>query len=112
MLDKIKEYMRRVPAMAERYKYLITIVIGVLVVGFIGENSYLQQAKNARQITHLKNEIEPYEESYREASTKLSRLYTDPEAIEKIARERYFMKTDDEDIFVLSDDAVKEEPGL
>ena len=26
------------------------------------------------------------------------------EAIEKIARERYFMKTDDEDIFVLSDD--------
>ena len=91
MLDKIKDYLRRVPALAERYKYLITIVIGVLVVGFIGENSYLQQAKNYRQITHLKNEIETYE---------------------KIARERYFMKTDDEDIFVLSDDAVKEEPGL
>ena len=31
-------------------------------------------------------------------------LDSDPKAIEKIARERYFMKTDDEDIFVLSDD--------
>ena len=28
----------------------------------------------------------------------------DPKAMEKIARERYFMKADDEDIFVLSDD--------
>jgi len=31
-------------------------------------------------------------------------LRRDPKAIEKIARERYFMKTDDEDIYVLSDD--------
>ena len=28
----------------------------------------------------------------------------DPKAIARIARERYFMKADDEDIFVLSDD--------
>ena len=28
----------------------------------------------------------------------------DPKAMEKIARERYFMKADDEDIYVLSDD--------
>jgi cell division protein FtsB len=31
-------------------------------------------------------------------------LKRDPKAIEKIARERYFMKADGEDIFVLSDD--------
>ena len=31
-------------------------------------------------------------------------LDSNPKAIEKIARERYFMKADDEDIFVLSDD--------
>ena len=31
-------------------------------------------------------------------------LESNPKAIEKIARERYFMKADDEDIFVLSDD--------
>jgi cell division protein FtsB len=31
-----------------------------------------------------------------------------PKAIEKIARERYFMKADDEDVFVLSDDVKPE----
>ena len=36
--------------------------------------------------------------------TRLRELETNPKAIEKIARERYFMKADDEDIFVLSDD--------
>jgi cell division protein FtsB len=31
-------------------------------------------------------------------------LNRNPKAMERIARERYFMKHDDEDIFVLSDD--------
>ena len=35
---------------------------------------------------------------------RLKDLNTSPDAIAKIARERYFMKADDEDIFVLSDD--------
>ena len=35
---------------------------------------------------------------------QIRKLDSDPKAIEKIARERYFMKADDEDIFVLSDD--------
>ena len=34
----------------------------------------------------------------------LKELKHNPKAITKIARERYFMKADDEDIFVLSDD--------
>jgi putative septum formation initiator-related protein len=31
-------------------------------------------------------------------------LKRDPKAVARIARERYFMKADNEDIFVLSDD--------
>ena len=33
-----------------------------------------------------------------------------PKAMERIARERYFMKADDEDIFVLSDDDREAKP--
>ena len=35
---------------------------------------------------------------------QLKALGQGPDAVEKIARERYFMHTDDEDIYVLSDD--------
>ena len=34
----------------------------------------------------------------------LKSLKSDPEALKKVARERYYMKTDDEDIFVIEDD--------
>ena len=35
---------------------------------------------------------------------QIRELNHNPKAMERIARERYFMKEDDEDIFVLSDD--------
>ena len=44
---------------------------------------------------------------YNKDMRELRMLDRNPKAIEKIARERYFMKADDEDIFVLSDDENK-----
>ena len=41
---------------------------------------------------------------YEQDEQKIKELKRNPKAITKIARENYFMKGDDEDIFVLSDD--------
>ena len=71
------------------YKYLIVVVLGILMVGVLGDNSFRKRIQYELQIDDLENEIE---------------LRQNPKAIEKVARERYFMKTDNEDIFVLSDD--------
>lgn len=87
-----------------RYKYLIVIVVGVAVVGFIDENSFSQRIKLELQISDIKAEIKKYRGQNEAATRQLRELKRDPKAIEKIARERYFMKTDNEDIFVLSDD--------
>ena len=73
-------------SLISHYKYLIVCVIGVLIVG------------------DLKSEINKYTEQYEADSRQLNELKRHPKAIEKIARERYFMKADDEDIYVLSDD--------
>lgn len=86
------------------YKYLITIVVGVLVVGVFDENSFLQRVKYDMRISELKDEIKKYNDLDDEANVKLNSLRRNPRAIEKIARERYFMKSDDEDIYVLSTD--------
>lgn len=56
------------------------------------------------QINNLRSEIKKYTARY-QADTKLLReMRVDPKAYQKIARENYFMKADDEDIFVLSTD--------
>ncbi len=91
------------------YKYIITIVIGVLVVGFLDENSFMQKIKYEFEIRDLQEEINKYNASYERDARQLRMLRSNPKNIEKIARERYFMKADDEDIFVLSDD---EQPNI
>ena len=86
------------------YKYLIVVVIGVLIVGLIDENSFLKRVQLELRISGLKREINKYTEQYEADSRQLDELKRHPKAIERIARERYFMKADDEDIYVLSDD--------
>jgi cell division protein DivIC len=87
-----------------RYKYIIVIVLGIVIVGFVDDNSFLQRYRHQNEISELKSEIKKYDDIYRSDTAKLRELDRNPYAIEKIARERYFMKADDEDIFVLEDD--------
>ena len=93
-----------------RYKYLITIVVGVALVGFLDENSFLRRIQYDLQISQLKDEIRKYNDRNEAAAKELRSIRHDPKAIEKIARERYFMKADDEDIYVLSTDLPTEGP--
>lgn len=87
-----------------RYKYVIVIVLGVVFVGFVDDNSFVQRVKYDLQISDLKQQINTYDAKHAQNAAALHELKRDPKKIEKIARERYFMKTDDEDVFVLSDD--------
>lgn len=87
-----------------KYKYLITIVTGVAIVGLLDENSFFHRWEYDVQIAELKEEIEKYELQYERDSARVSDLKHDVNAITKVARERYMMKADDEDIFILSDD--------
>ena len=85
-------------------KYWIVTILGVLIVVFLDENSIMKHARNRMLIRELEEQIEAYNESYERDEQQLKELQRNPRAITKIAREKYFMKADDEDIFVLSDD--------
>ena len=91
-------------ALLSHYKYVITVVVGVLLVGFVDDNCFMQRAKLELQISDLEADIERYNEQNEADMKQLKAMKRSPKAFEKIARERYFMKADDEDIFVLSDD--------
>lgn len=87
-----------------KFRYHVVIVTGVLLVVFLSDNSLMKYIELGYQIDEKKEEIAKYTQQHEEASRALKELQRNPRAIEKVARERYFMKTDDEDIFVLSDD--------
>ena len=107
-MKKVKSLLLRIyhiPAL----KYVVVALIAIILIGFVDENSIWNHLRNKQRISDLEEEIEQYNERYHQDQERIHTLDGDPKAIEKIARERYFMKADDEDVFVLSDD---EKPDL
>lgn len=86
-----------------RHKYLITVGIFVVIIGFLDENSLLRRFGYEREISQLRNEIEKYRADYEENTKRLNELSTNPDAIEQIAREKYLMKKPNEDIYVFEE---------
>lgn len=88
-------------------KYAIVVVVAVVLIGYADENSLYNHLQNKRTISMMEAEINDLKAQYTREKNILKQMDSDSRAIEKIARERYFMKCDDEDIFVLSTDLDK-----
>ena len=88
-------------------KYAIVTLLAVVFIGFVDENSIWHHFKNQRQISDLQDEIKRQTSQYDRDRKKIKMLDSNPKAIEKIARERYFMKEDNEDIFVFTEEQSK-----
>lgn len=84
-----------------RHKYLVVIFFIVLIVGFIDDNSFMHRFDRRSRMGQLRNEIEAYKEQYEAADRCLREMDSDPKSIEKMARERYYMKRPGEDVFVI-----------
>ena len=91
-----------------RHKYLFTVLIFVVIIGFLDENSTIRRIGYAREISQLQDEIDKYSAEYKESTKRLNELTTNPDAIEKIAREKYLMKKPNEDIYVFEEETEKE----
>lgn len=102
-MKKVKNILLRIYHV-EGLKYIVVALIAIIFVGFVDENSAWKHFSNLQYIQELEDEISAYTDQYKHDQAQIKKLDSDPKSIEKIARERYFMKTDDEDIFVLSDD--------
>jgi len=86
-----------------QHKYLITILAFLVIIVFLDDNSLIQRAKQRQEINELTSEIEKYRKQYEEDTERLKELMSNPEAMEKIAREKYLMKKPNEDIFIFEE---------
>lgn len=84
-----------------QHKYLWTILAFVLIAGFIDENSLYHFFRLSSHNSQLREEISAYEKEYNEARSELKRLGHSPCAFEEVARVRLFMKSEDEDVYVI-----------
>lgn len=61
----------------------------------------IEQYKLRSQLQDLKDEKEYYLQEMAKAQQEYDELFTNQESLEKFAREKYLMKRDNEDIFVI-----------
>ena len=87
-----------------KHKYLITLALFAVIIGFLDENSVVRRLGYAREESRLRDEIEKYRKEYEENTERLNELAVDSGAIERIAREKYLMKKPNEDIYVFEED--------
>jgi len=93
LLDKIPSFLKN--------KYLLTGVVFLAMLLFIDRNNLVTQYKMRKELNGLKNELQFYHDEAKKDSTELSRLMGDSLELEKLGREKYMMKRDSEDIYII-----------
>lgn len=80
----------------------IGVLLFVVVMLFLFSDSNIKKRIDSdREIRSLKKQIEFYRNKTEEDKTKLHELRSSKENLEKFARENYFMKKDNEEIFII-----------
>ena len=87
-----------------RNKYLLTILIFILWMLLFDSSSWVDVFRQLQKIRKLEKDREYYIEKIENDRNRLKELRTNNENLEKFAREQYFMKKSDEDIFVIEEE--------
>ncbi len=84
-----------------RNKYLIAGIAFLIWMLFFDRNDLISQYEYRLQLNKLEAEKEFYTRESRKAIKDLNELSTNRSKLEKFAREKYLMKKDNEDVFVI-----------
>ena len=84
-----------------RNKYAITLIVFFVWMLFFDQNDIITQVKLKSELYQINKEKAYYQEQILETQEDLENLLNDNDKLEKFAREKYLMKKDNEDIFVI-----------
>lgn len=82
-------------------KYLIALTAFVVWIMFFDDNNLRQHQKNLQELAMLQEQVDFYKHKIDADKRKLIELQTNDENLEKFAREQFFMKKANEEIYVI-----------
>lgn len=84
-------------------RYVIATVVFVLVIVFFDQFNLKKQVELHRELKEQEAEIHHLEKNIALYKDSLRMVTEDPEGMEQIAREKYFMKRDNEVVYKITD---------
>ena len=97
-MSRIKDFYNKYLSRINAY-WLVTIVFFALTF-VMGDSSLYKRYTYDEKIRSLEKEIKHYQKEIEINSKKLNDLHTDKEGLERFAREEYFMKKPNEDVYI------------
>lgn len=83
-------------------KYVITFMVFFVWMLFFDRNDLITQMSQRNKLNQMKEDKEYFIEEIDRNQAIMDELENNPEARERFAREEYFMKKADEDIFIVT----------
>jgi cell division protein DivIC len=90
-------------------KYALTLIAFVIWIAFFDRNDLITQYRYRRELNALEADKTYFTEQIAQNKRDMEELMSDPDHLEKYAREKYLMKKDNEDIFLVEHVQVTEE---
>lgn len=88
-------------------KYLIVTLLFGIWMFFFDQNSFFIHRELDEQISELENDRKIYQEKLEKETLQIHQIKTNPNAIEKIAREKHYLKKENEDVFIIDEQKIK-----
>jgi cell division protein DivIC len=97
----MKQYFDKIPSWLKN-KYAITAICFVTWIMFIDDRDLITtHFRHVHELHKLEARKVYFEDQIRVVRKELDQLKSNPAALEKYAREKYLMKRDNEDLFVV-----------
>ena len=90
-------------------KYVIAIAVFASIMLFFDKNDVFTQSARNRQLKDLQESKQYYTDQIASERKELEQLKSNPGTLEKYAREKYLMKRDNEDLFLIPEPAEKQD---
>jgi len=96
------KFLNHIPAFLKN-KYLISFAAFCVVVLFLDKNDFFTQLARRNELRELQQSKRYYATQIAAERKELEALKTNPATLEKYAREKYLMKRDNEELFIISE---------
>ena len=100
------KFLTRIPSWL-RNKYLVAIAVFAAIMLFFDKNDVFVQMARGRQLRELEESKQYYTGQIASEREELEQLKSNPGVLEKYAREKYLMKRDNEDLYIIPENPTK-----
>lgn len=84
-------------------KYVLASIFFIVWMFFFDHNDIVLGFKRRQELQELRDKKEYYQERIKSTREELNQLKQNASSLEKVAREKYMMKKDNEDLFIIEE---------